>query len=182
MLENAVFWLRLAGIVLTALGLIALAVSGYFASRLVAERRAESERLRTEMRSMEERYSRELGEGRQPKPTETRCLSAEEHRGLVAALQPLAGERVVVISAQDWEPATYAHQLITSLRAAGLDVRVTYYPENAEVPAGVEAIWRDQGERVLDALKKAGIELRASRGATRGDVPFELRVGPNPKR
>jgi hypothetical protein len=178
MLETAVFWIRLTGIVLTALGLIALSVSGYLGSRAVAERRAENDQLRSQLRNVEDRYARELEQARRPKAPEMRGLSLEEHRAVVATLQPLAGERVLVISAQEWEPANYAHQIIKSLRAGGLDVRVTYYPESGEgVPDGLEAVWTDEGERIVEALRKNGIELSASRGATRGGVALELRIG-----
>ena len=177
MLEAAVFWVRLLGIVFTALGLIALAVSGYLGSRLAAEHAADAERLRTQVRAMEERYTRELAEARRPRPSEMRFLSLDEHRALVAALQPLAGERVVVVSAQEWEPATFAHQIIKSLRTAGLDVRVTYYPENADVPDGVQAVWMEEVERIAAALKQGGLEVAGAPGATRGAVPLELRIG-----
>jgi hypothetical protein len=176
-LEAAIFWVRVIGIVLTALGVIAFAVSGYLGSRLAAERASESEQLRTQMRSMEERYTRELEEAKRPKLPPMRSMTVEEHRALVAALQPLAGERVVVVSAQDWEPANYAHQIVKSLRTAGLDVRVTYYPENGDVPEGIEAVYMNEGELIANALKKVGVELTAIRGTTRGDVALELRIG-----
>jgi hypothetical protein len=54
---------------------------------------------------------------------------------------------------------------------------VTYYPEDGDVPTGVEAVWTPEGERAIAALKKAGIDFRSSRGATRGGVPLELRIG-----
>jgi hypothetical protein len=177
MLEAAIFWVRIVGIVLTALGLIAFAVSGYLSSRLAAERATEAEQLRSQMRSMEERYARELEQARRPPAPEARSMSVEEHRALVTALQPLAGERVVVVSAQDWEPANFAHQIIKSLRTAGLDVRVTYYPENGAVPEGMEAVYTGEGELIVNALKKVGIELTAVRGVPLGGVALELRIG-----
>ena len=177
MLEAAVFWVRVIGIVLTSLGLIAFAVSGYLGSRLAAERATEAEQLRNQLRGMEARFKTELEEARRPKPPEMRALSLEQHRALVTALQPLAGERVVVVSAQEWEPANYAHQIIKSLRTAGLDVRVTYYPENGDVPDGIEAVWMDTGDRIVAALREAGVDLTAARGTTRGDAALELRIG-----
>jgi hypothetical protein len=177
MLETAIFWVRVLGIVLTILGMIAFAVSGYLGSRLAAERASQAEELRRQMLVMEERYTRDLEEARRPKPGEMRALSLDEHRALVTALQPLAGQRVVVVSAQEWEPANYAHQIIKSLRTAGLDVRVTYYPENGEVPEGVEAVWMNEGERIVSALNKAGVDLRSTRGTPRGEAALELHIG-----
>lgn len=179
-LERLIFWLRASGIVLLVLGTLAVMAGSYYSSRLHEFTSRQLARLQTEVDEMQTRA--------RTKPTAApattgRQISQEQHEALVRALAAYEGTRVVVVSLPEFEPGSYAHGFIKTLRAAGLDVRVKYFPDGETLPAGLRAYWtpaaQERAFKVINALETNGVVLRAQRGTPTGGV-IEFHIGRDP--
>jgi hypothetical protein len=186
MLERALFWARASSVFFIALALAAVIVSSYLAGRLDSLRRAQSVKLEEMVRTLQEQQRAPetiaLPQG-EPNPKE-RHVDEPGHKRIMEALESFGGARVNVISLPEWEPGNYAHQIVKTLRAAGLDVKVSYFDQNQSVPEGVTCYWsrndEANGQALTAAISKAGLQCAAKRGLPRGTAIVELQVGRKP--
>lgn len=174
-LERLVFLLRSSGMLLLLLGTAATLAAGYFAGRLKQELQSEVRRLETEVRRLQA-----AAVPTPPAPVAGRQITERQHEQLVQTLTEFEGSRVNVVSAPEFEPGAYAHALIKTLRTAGLDVRVNYFPDTESIAPGLHAYWSpvasDRAHRIVAALEAAGVAVAAKRGSPRGAV-LEFHVG-----
>ena len=147
--------------------------AAYVSARLEAIRGAEIESLRGRIAVLQA--------GKQePRPLAGRRISPAQHEEIVAALSNLAGAKVNVVSVPEFEAGSYAHQIIKTLRTAGLGVRVVYFPDTEAIPAGLRSYWSDDsspGKQIAAAFEHAGIALNPRRGAPSGGAVLEIHIG-----
>jgi len=193
-LERLLFWARTAGVLFLLLGLISTFSAGWLSARLDSLRKADLSHLQAQVQQLQAKPEpppltvnpvgdpSSLTADLEPAAARPlgRQISAEQHRQLAYALLPLAETKVSLVTLEDYETGIYAHQIAKTLRAAGLDVRLTYMNDPRPLDNGLTCYWSKErpeaGERIIAAMREAGLPLTAYRGIPAGGAALEIHV------
>jgi hypothetical protein len=190
-LERLLFWARTAGVFFLLVGFLTTFAAGWLSSRLDTLRKADLNRLEEKVQQLESRPAPVpvTGPAAQPAADETaeahggppgRQVTPEQHRTLIAQLRSLEDTKVVLLTTEDYEASIYANQIVKTLRAAGLNVRIAYMPQPKPLDEGVTAYWskadQDRAVRIIAAMRDAGIDLKSYRGMPMGGASLEIHV------